>query len=431
MVWVRNRLLTSVGRATAGSLLASFASQGGTAVSGVLVARMLGVQNRGYLALLILWPTLIGRLGGAGLPIALPYFISRDRAQAITAVRLVVRPAAIQMAILILVHGAVLAVFLPGKPALVQIAGVLTLLAGPLTLASDYLLAVLQGQQRFAAFNVLRSGPASLYCIFAILLFALRISDLFFVTCALIGALLITVVGLLIVVRRGLVKVFPNAGSDFDLGAMFGFGLRGMLGSVSPIETFRLDQAAIGLLLTPAALGLYVVGLAFTNLPRFFAQSIGMVAYPVIASRRADGWSSMWPFVWLTVGLSTGTVLILFAAAPLLVPAIFGTQFSGAVVVTRILLIGSLFFALRRILTDASRGMGRASAGSVAEAASWVWLVPSVILLLPRFGIEGVAMALTTSAAFSFLVLCVIVLNDRPSRQPAIAEASEPVRVAL
>ncbi len=428
---VRNLLLTTTSRATAGSLGASFAGQAGTAVSGILVARMLGVENRGYLALLILWPTILARLGGAGLPIALPYFISRDQARAAPMARLIVRPAAIQMAILALAHGAVLAVLLPGKPASIQIAGILTLLAGPLSLALDYLLAILQGQQRFGAFNVLRAGPAGLYCLLSAILFVAGINNLLFIAGALIGALLITVLASVIVVRAGLLETVTEAASKFGLRDMYAFGLRGMLGSVSPIETFRLDQAAIGLFLPPAALGLYVIGLAFTNLPRFFAQSIGMVAYPRMASRRAYGWSTMWPFLWLTLGLSTAAVLVLFLSAPRLVPAIFGLQFVGAVTVTRILLVGSLFFAARRLLTDASRGLGLASAGSVAEVASWLWLLPSVVLLLPRFGIQGVAIALTSSAAFSLLVLSVILLNDHSKGDRLKSEAPEAVRVAL
>jgi len=324
----------------------------------------------------------------------------------------------------------VLAVLLPGKPVWVQIAGIFTLLAGPLSLALDYLLAILQGQQRFGAFNVLRAGPAGLYCLLAAVLFVLGFKNLLLIAAALISALLVTVAASVIVVRAGLSGIVPKSVSEFGLRDMFGFGLRGMLGSVSPIETFRLDQAAIGLFLSPAALGLYVVGLAFTNLPRFFAQSIGMVAYPLMVSRRVYGWAAMWPFLWLTMGLSTTAILGLFWSAPMLVPTIFGQQFAGAVPVTRILLVGSLFFAARRILTDSSRGLGRPSAGSAAEVAAWAWLLPSVALLLPRLGIQGVAIALTTSAAFSLLVLVAILLIDQ-SKNRKRSETPEPVRVAL
>ena len=62
------------------------------------------------------------------------------------------------------------------------------------------------------------------------------------------------------------------------------FGLRSLFGSSSPFETFRLDQLLVGLVLTPVALGYYVVALAFTNLTRFLGQSIGMVTYPRIAA---------------------------------------------------------------------------------------------------------------------------------------------------
>jgi O-antigen/teichoic acid export membrane protein len=388
---------------------------------------MLGVQNRGYLALIILWPTILARLGGTGLPLALPYFVSRDAASAYSTARSVVRPAVIQMSAVALVHGAVLLAFLPGKPADVRAAGLLSLAAGPLSLALEYLLALLQGQQRFGAFNVLRTGPAALYGILALALFVLGLGQLPFVAAGLIGGLLVSVIASAIVVTCGLASLPKSSSRKHAIGRMIGFGLRGLPGAVSPLETLRLDQAVIGLFLTPAALGLYVVGLAFTNLPRFIAQSIGMVAYPHIAGRRDNRSSSMWSFFWLTVGLSAVVVLVLIATAPLLVPAIFGKQFSDAVTVTRILLIGSLFFAARRVLTDASRAVGRPSAGSIAEIASWVCLLLFVAVLLPRLGIQGVAIALTSAAAFSFLVLCVIVLRDRPTKE----DSAETVGVAV
>jgi O-antigen/teichoic acid export membrane protein len=324
----------------------------------------------------------------------------------------------------------ILAVILHSKPTYIQIAGALTLVGIPSAFIQDYGLAILQGRQRYRAFNILRSLQPSLYACAAASLYLLHKGDLVSLTSALIMTSVIASTVLSLVLWRELATASSAAGT-VRRADVIRFGLRSFLGSVSPLETFRLDQAVIGLFLAPAALGLYVVGLAFTNLPRFIAQSIGMVAYPHIAGTRNYRWSSMWSFFWPAVGLSAVVVLVLVATAPLLVPAIFGKQFSDAVAVTRILLIGSLFFAARRVLTDSSRGVGRPAAGSVAEIASWVCLLPTVALLVPRFGIQGVAIALTSAAAFSFLVLCVILLRDRPTIRLTKEDSPETVGAAV
>ncbi len=71
---------------------------------------------------------------------------------------------------------------------------------------------------------------------------------------------------------------------------MVAFGAKGLLGANSPIEYYRVDQAVVGLFLTPVALGLYSVALAFTNLPRSIANSLGVVAYPHVAVQRTPPW---------------------------------------------------------------------------------------------------------------------------------------------
>jgi O-antigen/teichoic acid export membrane protein len=185
------------------------------------------------------------------------------------------------------------------------------------------------------------------------------------------------------------------------------FGLRALPGVSSPLETFRLDQAVVGLLLSPFDLGLYVVAIGFTVLPRLMAFSIGAAAYPRLAAigdtagarilaRRA---------VWLTVGLCAGVVVPLVVSASFLVNLVFGEQFSGAIVVTQILLVGAFLAGVRRIVGDVSRGLGRPGVGSLGEVASWASAVPLVALLLPAYGLEGVAIALAAASGVSLVVV--------------------------
>jgi O-antigen/teichoic acid export membrane protein len=196
---------------------------------------------------------------------------------------------------------------------------------------------------------------------------------------------------------------------------------------VSPLETLRLDQAIIGLFLSPAALGLYVVGVAFTNLPRFVAQSIGVVAYPHVTAQHdaALARRSMWRFLIVSVIVSAAVIVPLEVLAGSVVPIFFGVAFAQAVPIMQILLVSSLFLSARRVLTDTSRGIGQPGIGTAAEIAAWISLVPGIALLAPLYGAVGVALAFTISAAVSLVALIAMVVLRQPATTSVYAAAPE------
>ena len=387
------------------SIATSLGGQVALLVSGVLAARLLGPEDRGNLALLVLIPIALSQLGNLGLPLALTYQFSKEEVTARGALGHLVRPALSLTAALVAVHVVIVLVLVANRPVDVQLAAAISLLVIPADTASLYGLAILQGRRDFTAFNVLRLLPAVLYSGLASCAFVLGAGSLplfallFAASYALIGA-----VTLLIALRRSPPRDDPDAP---DAGALLRFGVRGLFGSVSPLEALRLDQAIVGLYLSPAALGLYVVGVAFTNLPRFVAQSIGVVAYPHVTAHDdpARARRSMWRFLVLSIAVSAAVIAPLEILAGWTVPAFFGPAFAPAVPIMQILLVSSLFLSARRVLTDASRGTGQPGLGTVAEIVAWISLVPAVAVLAPEFGPEGVAIAFTISAAISLAVL--------------------------
>ena len=76
------RLRSGAGRSVVGSLAASGGLQLLVIVSGVLVARSLGPEDRGYLALLIVISAVCALAGTLGLPSAVTYYIAREPSQA-------------------------------------------------------------------------------------------------------------------------------------------------------------------------------------------------------------------------------------------------------------------------------------------------------------------------------------------------------------
>jgi len=393
----------------AGSILAAVLGQGALIVSGVLSARILGVQDRGYLALLVLFPAVLAQIGSLGLPLAATYQLSRDRARAADVVRTLSRAALMQAGCLVLLHAGILAAVFWNDPHSVRIGALLSLGVVPAILAQSYGVAILQGQQRFFAFNTLRTLPAATYSAAVLVIFLAGGGNLEWVAVGWVASsLAVGAVTLLIALRPLPLRTARRQASS--LSAMLRFGLKGLLGWTSPIETFRLDQAIVGLFLSPVALGLYVVGLAFANLPRFIAQSIGYIAYPRVASREGRAArAEMWQFFLLTVAASSLVVVGLELSVSRLVPWIFGASFSGAVTLTRILLVGALFLSARRVLTDGAQGLGRPGLGTIAEISSWVFLVPALAIFTPLLGARGVALALSVSAALSFGVLLALV----------------------
>jgi O-antigen/teichoic acid export membrane protein len=118
-------------------------------------------------------------------------------------------------------------------------------------------------------------------------------------------------------------------------------------------------------------------------------------------------------YVVFSIALTGVVVIALEISAGWLVPFFFGSEFDDAVLIMRILLVGAFLWGVRRVLTDTTSGSGRPGFGSIAELASWVAIVPALALLMPVWGVEGVAAAMVVSSALSLLVLVLLVRFDR------------------
>src|SRR4029079_598580 len=151
-----------------------------------------------------------------------------------------------QIAAIIALQLIVLFAFLHGDPRPVGVAALISLLLVPGILSHSYGLAILQGQDRFRPFNVLRILPTGMYAFAVLAVFVLGLADLVVVTTT--WAISVFLGGLLAlgIALRGL-----PAEDEFGEGPgrrrLVRFGLKSLVGSTSPIEALRLDQAIVGL----------------------------------------------------------------------------------------------------------------------------------------------------------------------------------------
>jgi O-antigen/teichoic acid export membrane protein len=388
------------------SVLTGLAGQAALLISGPVVARLLGVEHRGYLALFMLIPAVISQIAHLGLPDALPYHLAGDIRRLAGIAHAIRRPVIIQTSLAICIGGLVLIPFVRGRPAEVQRAGMLAVPMIAFSLVQSYGFAILLGLHQFARFQLLRLAPAILYVVGTLCLFFVDIHSLAIVMMTYLMSQVIVAVLLVIALPRVRLSTDVHGPTTKTL---LQFGLRGWLGTATPIEALRPDQVIVGLFLSPVALGLYVVGIAFTNLPRFIAQSVGLVTYPRIAAEPEPVFAirSLKRHLLATVLTSGMVAVTLGIACGALIPALFGVEFSAAVPVTRILLLAAIPNTIRRVLGDGLRGLGRPGAAAIAETVAGLTLVASLALLLPSRQIEGAAASVAISAVCGVTVMFV------------------------
>ena len=228
-------------------------AQGLLVVSGIIVARALGVDGRGTLALLWIVPLAMVLLGGIGIPQATTYYVARETSNPAAVVRQSVRLTLIVAAILLVAYGT-------GLVVLGDIGGSYSTLDAALSvglvvpfLALNLGIAVLLGLKDFKAFNLSRILAPLFYSTGAAILLIAGIATLSAVLVVALSSWIIAAGSAWLIIHRSL----KSTGETPSIGSreIVGFGLRGVIGSSSTIDDVRLDQLLVGAAMDARALG--------------------------------------------------------------------------------------------------------------------------------------------------------------------------------
>lgn len=395
----RRRVIASVGVGFYGQLI--------LIVSGVLSARILGVEGRGYFALLVLFPAIITQLGTLGLPRSITYYLSREQSYFRSIIRSLRRIYPIQTIVLLIIHFGVLELYLVGKPDDVVVAAYISLIIIPGNLAWQYGLSILQVDKNLLRFNILSVIYPTMYVGLIVFVYASNFWNLQAVVVSWsVSIFVIGIIALYVATKFGLRN---ESHASLSLNKLIGFGSRGMLGAMSPLEAFRLDQLVAGIFMSPYNLGLYVVGQSFTNIPRFFSRNIGLAAYPDIARQnlKKEELRLMRKYFVSVATFSLIATLVLIALVPFLIPLFFGDEFHDSIVLAQILTAGAFFMSCRHILAELVRGMGYPSISSISEVSMYPWLLSAGYFAISANSIIG--LSATVSVGF-FISFCVAVV---------------------
>ncbi len=384
-----------------------------------IVARWLGVEGSGMLALVLLVPGMSGLFLSSGIGVANVYFASSRRLDVPTLTANSVGFAILATIFGLSVVGGLAAVgwieaLMPRTPPYLVLFAMLGL---PVRLLNIYLSAILQGLQRIVAVSV-----ANL--VQDVLTLALTILLVIGFRLALFGALLASlgagILGLYIIselLRREGGIFMPR----WDLSVMcstLSFGLRGHIGNIFQFFNYRLDMFIVNYFLGPAGVGIYSVSVRFAELLWYFPSSVGFVIFPKAAATEPTVMNALTPRVFrVTFGLTALGALVLALLGRFLIQFVYSSAFVDAYVPMLVLLPGVVFLGGAKVLTNEISGRGYPHYNSISAGLALILTVALDFILVPQYGAVGAAFV--SSIAYTAVFFLTIVFSKSLQRQAA------------
>jgi O-antigen/teichoic acid export membrane protein len=372
-----------------------------------LTARWLGPEGRGLYTLIVLASALgVTLLGGMGA--ALAYQISNigSPQRAVVANAL-----ALALAIGLLAFAATVIVYLfLGNADLwwLLVAGA----AQPPLLCGAALTFALLGADDHRNYNRAILAPSALTLLLLLVLLGpgrLAGTSQSSILLALVAWLLAqcgTVAWLLWVGRHRWLPIPLYSITPAGITAMLSFGLLSGMADLISFFNYRADLFLLGAIRGTEEVGVYSVAVQIAEGLWFISSAIGVAIYARVGQlgreEAADLTAqSMRHAIFIIAVLAVGAVVVAGIAMPLL----FGSEYDAAVTAFRLLTPGIVIFGLGRIFsTFFTNALGRPRVPLLIAATSLAISVPLCLVLIPRLGMNGAAIATTVSYTASMVL---------------------------
>jgi stage V sporulation protein B len=372
--------------------------------SSAIIARWLGPEGKGMLALALLLPGIMGLWLGGGIEVANVYYTGSRRLDVQTLTANSLGFAVITSILGIgLIFGLVvtgwLDAFVPGIP----IQYVLLAMVGfPLGLLGGYFSSILLGLQRILAVNLVTLTQNAL----KLALTAVTVIGLGWgVPGALIAFLGGGVVNLLVLgtLLHGEGATFLPRWNLAVMRSTLSFGLRGYVANVLQFFNYRLDIFLVNYFLGATGVGIYSVSVALAELLWYLPNSVGFVIFPKAAATKPEVMNTFTPRVFrITLGLTAlGAVGLAILGKPM-ITIVYSSAFLSAYIPMLALLPGVVLLGSAKVLTNEVAGRGYPHYNSINSGLSLIFTLLLDFTLIPRYGVLGASLASSAAYAVTF-----------------------------
>ena len=380
-----------IGRSTRLILLADATILLTNIVSSLIGARALGPAGRGDLLVVVLWPPVIAMLAGMGLMTAHRYWMAKEPERVsrlfsnAVIYSLLAGLAGLVVSELVVTH-----VVGERSPEVILLLRVYLLIV-PNVLFTDLMRSLLEGTRRFGWGGLIR---LVFFLIQAVGFAGLWIAGRLSVATGAYTMMTAQTVAMLLALSAVLRELKPHwAPSWPEFKTSISYGLRDYPGGVADFTTLRLDQLMLGALASNVAIGLYVIAVRLSEMTTLVAGAIGSALMPEVARLEKKGealWARSFRFA---IYINVLMIVPLWLGASFILKILFGPSFVPAAGAFRWLLLAAMVLGCGSITISGLRGFGHPGLSTLARFSAAVVTAAALLVLLPRFGISGAAVA--------------------------------------
>lgn len=398
------------------------------ALTGILLARLLGPERRGELAAVMLWAVSLGTIAALGVPDAVVFQVARAREQA---GRILASAGALNLltsALFTMAAWFVVPLALGQQDESTKDLARLLVLVIPIYVVAGAPAAALRGSGEFGRWNLLRTFAPTLWL--ATILVAELTGHLtvpfltggFIASQAVLLFLSLSIGG-------------PKVGGRFRVESrrwrsMLRFGLPGVLSTVPSMANLRLDQMLLAAFVSNGRLGLYVVAVAWAGVLSPVLAAFGTVLFPRLASEM-DGLVRLQVLgrgVRMAVLVASFLGAVALVGTPFGITLLFGDSYSGSIPSAMILVVAGAIQGVATVLEEAWRGLGRPIEVLRAEAGGLVATGVLLTVLLPSLDIVGASIASLGGYLTTLVILLVRLRSQHQVRLRTLVPGRDEVR---
>ena len=404
---------------TGAAVLAQFL----TMISGIVAARLVGVEGRGQLLLVGTLSAVAAQATlGSGLPDAITRMLAVRELSARDGLRGHVRS---WLPLAVIGSGVAAATFLlierdAGSPTryLLAVAVVLTALQ---LMAARLLMGAMLGEGS-TPLHIVLTGLVPQIAVVTTLGTALGLgADWGAVEVAIVT---VTCTGAVLLARLRVLRPSVPGMAPLDRRELVTLSRNSHIASLGPLDGLGFDRLLVGALLGTHLLGLYGVAFAFSSLANILGVSFSKLAIARVASSRDDPAaerSYVTRTLLLSAGLLATVVIALEVVMGPLIRLTFGAAFIGAIETSRWVVLGGALLSYRRVLIGVLQGRDHGRYASAVELALLPLLVGGVVVAAALNSLPGVGVALAGVGLVACLLLGLGVVRSTPPLRVARA----------